>query len=245
MAADIADIYHPIRGSISLFHFDIAGKFTEGIESLLIALLNENDQVFLGSLKNQHARHRSLAGRLMMRYIASLLELDPMHHVVRSVTGRPELLQKGMDIGVSHAGNMVVCAFVHGARIGVDIECIRDRPVQHVRTYFTASERRFLEEHEDSNQAFFQIWTRKEAVIKADGRGLGIALDSFDCTGNQCIIDRTCWHLQEVDLAQGYVCHIACTLKMPLQIIDFNPVFTREYFREYSGEHASKDTDCQ
>lgn len=235
MTADIADIYHPAHGTISLFYFGIAGKFTDRLESRLIALLNKDDQDFLGSLKNQHARHRSLAGRLMMRYIGNLLELDPMHHVVRSETGRPELLQKGMDMGVSHAGNMVVCAFVHGARIGVDIECIRDRPMQHLRKYFSNAEMRYVEDHENSNQAFFQIWTRKEAVIKADGRGLGIALDSFDCTGNQCIIDRSCWHLQEVELAQGYVCHIACTLKMPLQIIDFNPVFTREYFREYSG----------
>jgi 4'-phosphopantetheinyl transferase len=245
MAEDIADIYHTTNGSISLFHFDISGKFTECLESRLIALLNKDDQEFLGSLKNEHARHRSLAGRLMIRYIARLLELDPVHHVVRSETGRPELLQQGMDMGISHAGNMVVCAFVHGARIGLDIECIRDRPVQHVRRYFTASERRFIDEHENSNQAFYQIWTRKEAVIKADGRGLAIALDSFDCLGDQCIIDSSIWHLQEVALVQGYVCHIACIRRMPLQTIDFNPVFIREYSRKYSGEHTSKNADFQ
>jgi 4'-phosphopantetheinyl transferase len=51
-----------------------------------------------------------------------------------------------------------------------------------VRRYFSQTEiaaYERLEPHERS-AAFFNGWTRKEAYVKAVGRGLGLALDSFD-----------------------------------------------------------------
>jgi 4'-phosphopantetheinyl transferase len=49
------------------------------------------------------------------------------------------------------------------------------------RTCFSETEREELLDMDASNRldAFFHGWARKEAVIKADGRGMTLELDSF------------------------------------------------------------------
>jgi 4'-phosphopantetheinyl transferase len=49
-------------------------------------------------------------------------------------------------------------------------------------THFTPAECSFLLQHPqaDRTEAFFRCWTRKEACIKAVGKGLSMALNCFD-----------------------------------------------------------------
>ena len=69
-----------------------------------------------------------------------------------------------------------------GARaLGADLEGVRS--VDHLglaRRYFHPNEVAAIERHADPQAAFFQIWTLKEAVVKALGTGLSIPLDEFE-----------------------------------------------------------------
>lgn len=63
--------------------------------------------------------------------------------------------------------------------LGVDLEWV-DRPVERhalARRFFTQSESEFATV---SAQNFFKVWTRKEAILKSNGLGLRIELDSFE-----------------------------------------------------------------
>ena len=93
-----------------------------------------------------------------------------------------------LHFNLSHAGDRGLIAITSSFEIGVDIELQRqltDRPAM-VRRYFSMAEQQQLAHLPDTEQdaAFFRLWTRKEAVIKANGLGLGIELSSFDvpCT---------------------------------------------------------------
>jgi 4'-phosphopantetheinyl transferase len=93
-----------------------------------------------------------------------------------------------LHFNLSHAGDRALIAITRNSAVGVDIELQRqltDRTAM-VGRYFSMAEQQQLADLPDVEQdaAFFRLWTRKEAVIKANGLGLGIELSSFDvpCT---------------------------------------------------------------
>ncbi len=66
---------------------------------------------------------------------------------------------------------------------------------------------------EEQVAAFFRCWTRKEAYIKAIGKGLSQALDAFDVTLAPDVQpallraeddDVSRWWLSNVDVGEGY-----------------------------------------
>jgi 4'-phosphopantetheinyl transferase len=89
-----------------------------------------------------------------------------------------------LNFNLSHSGELVLFAFTSTRQIGVDIEYMR--PILDYQSlaehYFSPLENRMLQALPASArlEAFYQCWTRKEAYIKARGKGLSIPLDLFD-----------------------------------------------------------------
>jgi len=75
-------------------------------------------------------------------------------------------------------------AFTQNREIGVDIEQIRDIPEMEniVRLFFSEAEQAAFASllPQDKIKGFFDVWTRKEAFIKALGGGLSIPLTEIE-----------------------------------------------------------------
>jgi len=83
----------------------------------------------------------------------------------------------------SHSNDYVIYAFAAGKQVGIDIELVksllfRDQIVQRFFSKYEIIEY-FGVIPELRNKAFFTIWSRKEAFVKATGYGLSMPLDSF------------------------------------------------------------------
>jgi 4'-phosphopantetheinyl transferase len=98
--------------------------------------------------------------------------------------GRPTLdpPRDGIAFNLSHTAGYVACAFGDGCELGVDVER-HDRAVEAegiAGAYFAAAERQLLHcDPSGRGEVFLRLWTLKEAVVKASGRGLLLDLDSF------------------------------------------------------------------
>lgn len=122
------------------------------------------------SLKNKSVSAQSLAARL------ALFELcggERFGEIVKDEFGKPRFSNEGAPFfSLSHTDGLAAAA-LDIANIGVDIELIRDHGFERIADrYFNADEKRYLEKANGSADAFFRIWTRKEASAKLDGRGL-------------------------------------------------------------------------
>jgi 4'-phosphopantetheinyl transferase len=142
--------------------------------------------------------------------------------------GKPSLVQTGsggtLEFNLSHAGSLVLVALSGGRRIGVDVEEIRavDDFSVIAESHFTPPECAFIFGHgpADREPAFFRCWTRKEAYIKAVGKGLSIALNSFDTliasgqsgrriAGGPDRPDVANWWLADLDVPNNYMAAVA------------------------------------
>jgi len=89
-----------------------------------------------------------------------------------------------LGFNISHSGSVALVGLVQGGEIGVDVEAHRDMTDRDalVRRFFSAAENAAYAAlaESDRQRAFFDGWTRKEAVVKALGRGLSFPLREFD-----------------------------------------------------------------
>jgi len=101
--------------------------------------------------------------------------------------GKPEIASPPLDtplwFNLSHTDGFAVCVAGRARHVGVDVENLNLKASHQelAEHFFAPAEYEYLRNLPPSLQreAFFRIWTLKEAYIKADGRGLSIPLDSF------------------------------------------------------------------
>lgn len=143
-----------------------------------------------GRLRFERDQKRFIVARGILRKIlGSYLEKTPDKlHFEYTAHGKPELASNvGNDtlrFNVSHSDAFALYAVSLGQSIGIDIERIRDDVDvdQIAKRFFSPGEIRSLEEVHESklSKVFFQYWTRKEAFIKATGKGISFPMEQCD-----------------------------------------------------------------
>ena len=101
--------------------------------------------------------------------------------------GKPALAgaHAGRDVAfnLAHTRGLVACAVGRGALVGIDVEPIEQKidTLDLARRFFAPSETQALEECEEHDRhiRFIELWTLKEAFVKALGEGLSHPLETF------------------------------------------------------------------
>lgn len=154
--------------------------------SQLLPLISQERQERIAKMAVNGDKIRSLFAELLIRYeVSEQLGADfNLLEFGKNEFGKPFIIGKnGYDFSVSHSARAVAFAGV-SSRVGVDIERIRRRKSGFSERFFAENEIKFIEESETPDEAFFEIWTKKEAYSKMLGKGLAAGFSSFDVTGN-------------------------------------------------------------
>jgi 4'-phosphopantetheinyl transferase len=119
---------------------------------------------------------RFLLARAALRLVVgAYVRLPPAHLRFKPGVNKKPLLREvpGLHYNVSHAGDWVLLA-VATAEVDIDVE--RLDPLftfQDILDHsFSLDEKVFIERSPVPYKAFYQLWTRKEAFVKATGRGI-------------------------------------------------------------------------
>jgi 4'-phosphopantetheinyl transferase len=133
---------------------------------------------------------RHIIGRaLARRLVGHLLEVQPTAlHFREDTFGKPQIVDaqnsRGLRFNISHSGDLVLVALTLGREVGVDVEQIDPTvELEEIAAHmFCPGERDDLMSlpPDQKLRGFFRCWCRKEAFIKASGKGLAMPLDQFD-----------------------------------------------------------------
>ncbi len=184
-------------------------------------------------------RRRFIACRGQVRQIlAGYLNADPREVRFRYGTkGKPALgtpwSGSEIEFNISDSHELALCALCLNRDLGVDLEYVR-RPTDFdglAERFFAPGEVNVLRSLPEDQRlaAFFNCWTRKEAVLKAVGIGLGMPLNRVEVTlaphdAAQVLVfadDAPLsppWWLQNLDPAPNYVGALA-SRGTPLEVM--------------------------
>ena len=134
--------------------------------------------------------------------------------------GRPSMENCVLDFNLSHSGEYVACVVATHGRVGIDLEKLRSTRIEEFRDMFAPQIWSHMLSEEAKPEIFFREWTRLEAVIKADGRGMHVRTNSMQSIGDAIVFANRSWYLHEIAVAVGYICHVASTIKDPEIVIE-------------------------
>ena len=198
-------------------------------EAAFSALLDPREQA-------RGARFRQQADRLRYAISHGLLRTLAGHYLGRVPTevcfgegthGKPHV--SGRDHGhlafsLSHSGDAVLIALARRGNVGVDVESWNERLDERAmhritESVFSTREGAALKQMaaEQRRAAFYAVWSRKEAYIKATGLGLSQGLAHFDVSpepGEARLLadrnhDAAGWVLHDLDPGPGYSAALA------------------------------------
>lgn len=134
-----------------------------------------------------------------------------------------------VSFNLSHSYELAMYAFAAGRELGIDVEYLRDvrKPEDVIRRFFSETEGEFYRSRPEGlrREAFFRLWTFREASVKAGGRGVftrdrGLVIPApppgswLRDPGNPVSIGGS-WSLVGVDGPRGYVAAVAVEGEAP------------------------------
>lgn len=158
-------------------------------------------------------RHQYLVTRALLRSTLShyVPSVAPQSWVFSSnAWGKPTILAPSVPIAfnLSHTDKLIVLAVTLESTIGIDVEPLqRSIDLEIADRFFSPQEVRdlFCLSPVERPRGFIELWTLKEAYIKARGQGLSIALDSFSFTfASSGRIDFECETVRHQDLSRWH-----------------------------------------
>jgi 4'-phosphopantetheinyl transferase len=196
MTADVTQLARFIAGdewlddaSVDVFslRIDIG---TEHNFEVNASVLSTAEQIRARRFLRSADRQRFVTTRVWLRrLLGSHLGVSPGELVIENdVNGRPyvagECAESTLQFSVSHSGNLAVIAIGSCVCVGVDVEVMHaiTNVDEMVRAHFSTREQDEFASLPQRlrTEAFFNGWTRKEALVKAWGCGVGYPLNDID-----------------------------------------------------------------
>ena len=156
-------------------------------------LLSADEKLRADRFVFRRDRNRWIVARGVLRHLLGrYCGVDPGGIVFQYASaGKPSIARTGthdaaVAFNLAHSRDRALLAVARNREIGADLECVRDDldPLPIARQFFFGAELTAIEAAAPASrrEAFFRHWVAKEAVLKANGAGLSLALDSFGVT---------------------------------------------------------------
>ncbi|MFD1260466.1 4'-phosphopantetheinyl transferase family protein [Entomomonas asaccharolytica] len=178
-------------------------------------ILNSSTQKDLEQFRFNEDKCRSLVGKMLLLYILKKHEnfqKNTLPDISYNHYQKPIIDSMQGGFNISHSNSWVVCAYNDQGAIGVDIEKKVPINIHEYKEALTNSE--YYSFINNKKLDFFQLWTLKEAIMKAEGSGFFLSPSSFEIpfpfiNHSQINIKENNWYLYSQNFQDQYMLSIA------------------------------------
>jgi 4'-phosphopantetheinyl transferase len=207
----------------------------------LVGLLDETEQGRYAGYRREVDQLRFLTGRSLIRGVTAQALGVPASSVVLDAScfdcgkphGKPRVVGSALEVSVSHSGDWVVLAVTEGTPVGVDVEELRAAEVDDLAgVAFSPTELATFGAVPAAERrgAFFTYWARKEAVLKATGKGMSVAMSKLTLSPHDAPpqvlesqtpeVDVAAARMADLDVGQDYRACVAAFAPTPLAVTE-------------------------
>jgi 4'-phosphopantetheinyl transferase len=171
------------ENSVHVWAWDLEISSQEA--QFLDSLISTDERLRMIRYRLETDRLRFLAARGTLRQILALyLSIEARDiRFEYGEYGKPALLGEHapLQFNLSHTKRIAAVALTHNLPIGLDIEDLRSISLETCRHVFSDNEVVEIERLSPERRliGFFNCWTRKEAVCKAEGKGFHLPTHQF------------------------------------------------------------------
>lgn len=188
-----------------------------------LELTSEAVHVWLAEFDEGADRQRRARRAALRHLLGRYLHVSPESvEISQALCGKPYVAGQAGDpifFNLSHSADVCLFAFGRRRTVGIDVEQIRERGALDLiaERFFTRHELAWWRGLHDQQRhsAFYRIWTRKEAYLKALGSGLwddpslvDVHLGGEPGPGGFAL-RRDRWIIQDLPVGKGFVGAVA------------------------------------
>ena len=190
--------------------------------AILPELLSADEHHIWQQMSHNSRRQEYLVSRALLRQLlAQRLATSPSAlQFSNGEHGKPQLQDGRWHFNLSHSGSWLVLALCQQGPLGVDIELGKRRhsPLPLARRFYAQREYEWLCALPENEQesAFYRLWSRKEAVLKAHGGGIAAGLEKVRFIPDEAWrldnqLDELHYQVQDWPFASGWLSLAAAT----------------------------------
>jgi 4'-phosphopantetheinyl transferase len=195
---------------INLFLLDSKSRLTFNQERNFRDLLPKSYIDSISKITNNKLRYQKLISRILLIYALKKNDcFNSLGELKYSSKERPYFFDSNIDFNISYSNNYITLATSTLGRIGVDIEYIKPISYKKFQRQFTDEEWQFIITSCNPINTFYFLWTRKEALVKANGKGI-ILLPKTSVLDNISYVEGKSYYLHNIPtLTHNYILHVA------------------------------------
>lgn len=184
-------------------------RLNESLYDILLQCIPAQMRGVIGGCRRWEDRQNHLFGKLLLRDLLCQEGYDAhsLERVYANKFGKL-FLDDTIDFNISHSGNMVMAAVSRCGRVGVDVEKKGDLQPEDMAMAWRRDELEQLKQT-SGKDALYQLWTKKESLVKAKGAGLSINLNAIYLYADRGILNNgnglETWYYHPLPLHADYV----------------------------------------
>ncbi|HEY8781754.1 MAG TPA: 4'-phosphopantetheinyl transferase superfamily protein [Mucilaginibacter sp.] len=204
-----------LDNNIDVWRINISSNFS--LLNNFLALINPGEIARANRYFHTRDKNRFIISRGALRIIlGKYLNQQPSSIELEiGVNKKPHIKNANLQYNISHSGDWILLA-VSSSNIGADTELVdvtyNYRDV--LEDNFSTNEISYINQT-SSVERFFMLWTRKESLTKATGKGLDEDLKLIPCLDgvhsvqSSLISSTTDWLISSFKLSENYLASIA------------------------------------